>query len=342
MRITRNLAHAGSGLSFARTRLASARKRLVSVGLSCLSVFAVAGPAFGQNAAQEEGQKAAPAAAEKKAAANNKVTIKVLEQGAAPRQELRYKYREGSVENMVMEMDTAMKMTVNGQPLMDMSLPTIRMVAAVKVTDVTDDGNASVEVEFTGGDIIAKPDTQPQVADAMRAELKKVTGTKGTMVVTPRGEVTEAKFEVPPEAGPQMREQMANTERQMMQMVAPFPAEPLGKGAKWQVTMPVDVNNMQASQTITYTITEQADGRVALDMGLAQTAPKQEIQLPQGPVMQLLKLESTGTGSATLDLAKLVPDSTANLDMDMEMAQQEQRLVMDMKMGMTIKQEKKE
>ncbi|HEX8911848.1 MAG TPA: DUF6263 family protein [Humisphaera sp.] len=313
-----------------------ARALLATFALSCL---AVAAPARAADAPEKNPPEKSPA--EKNAADKNPVELKVLDAGEGPRQQLRYKYRKGAVEDLAMDMDMAMSMSLGGQVVSSADLPTIRMTMRLETLDVKENGDATLGIRFTGGDVTAKPQTQAGVADAMRAELKKITGVRGTTTMSARGEARDAQFDLPAGADPQLKEQLKSAERQMGQMLAALPDQPVGKGARWQVTMPIDVNNVRASQTLTYSLKEQAGDVISVDVRITQTAARQEVQVPNAPQkLTLESLDSTGSGSARMDLARLVPaDYAATIDMNMAMSQEQVRMSMNMKIGVTMRPE---
>src|SRR5688572_12994606 len=100
-------------------------KMVRAAGLLCLSL-SFAEPAAGQDAAADAGKVA---------------EIKVLEPGAAPRRELRYQFRKGAVETMVMDMTMSMRMTVNGQQVPAMDMPTMRMAMRLETVELLPGGD---------------------------------------------------------------------------------------------------------------------------------------------------------------------------------------------------------
>ncbi len=96
-----------------------------------------------------------------------------MDRGAAPRHELRYHFKKGTVETVVMEMQMAVKMKMGGQPVPAGEQPAMKMTMKVETLEVMDNGDAKLAMEMTAGDIVPDPVANPQVAAAMQQMCSK-------------------------------------------------------------------------------------------------------------------------------------------------------------------------
>jgi hypothetical protein len=102
-----------------------------------------------------------------------------------------------------------------------------------------------------------------------------------------------------------------------------LPEEPVGVGAKWQVTSRSNANPNYAlfDQVAEYEITAIDGDRVQLSMTLTETAQVQELKNQSTEIvpMKLLSHDGRGKGTATLNLTNLMPMlAVMNVDSDTE------------------------
>ena len=120
------------------------------------------------------------------AATSGEAKVELLEAGAEPREALRYKFTAGRSETMVMDMKMNMNMEIPGQGSQSMAMPLMRMKGSLDTESVSAEGNARLKFELTGAEIVPGPDDNALVVQAMRNEIGKIVGMKGTATVTPK------------------------------------------------------------------------------------------------------------------------------------------------------------
>ncbi|HMB74197.1 MAG TPA: hypothetical protein VKQ06_11540, partial [Gammaproteobacteria bacterium] len=166
--------------------------------------------------------------------------VVVLDYGEAPRQELRYHYREGAT-------DALMSMTAEmaPQPGLAIPFPPIVVPMTIETTEVLPDGSARYAVRTVGPVL---DDTAAPAAIAMNqmigSMLGQVGGTTTSGWVDVRGQMLDGVGELAgsgePDTGTlsdtqaQSAEILSGLQDEMQQMSAPFPAEAVGPGARWQ------------------------------------------------------------------------------------------------------------
>ena len=243
-------------------------------------------------------------------------TVEVLDPGAEPRSLLRYKFQTSQIEKMVMEMTIAMAIDVVGGSKPARSTPTARMIMKVDHMEVSPEGDLHYDFRLDKVKIVPGRDSDPDLVDHMREVTGAMRGLSGSGVVTARGIITDAHAKRIPGLDAQAIQFLETVKRSMDQVPTPLPEEPVGDGARWRVTMPLDASEVDITQTATYTVSGIQGEKVKLDVVIEQTAPRQEMRRPGGPGGLKLFLESlraSGVGDAEVDLTKLVPTSNSDL-----------------------------
>jgi len=271
--------------------------------------------------------------------AGAKMTVELLDPGAEPRTTLRYKFRANHNEKMVMEMSMAVAMEMGDLKQPETKMPASQMTMTIDAGEVSPEGDLRYDFELAEIDILSKPGDNPMMVNAMKQQLNKTKGLSGSATVTSRGFSREYEITPPPGMDAQSQQFMDQMKQSMNQISAPFPEEPVGKGGRWQVTMPVEMPAMKLTQIATYTLTEIEGDKITLEVAISQTAPPQEVSgpgMPPGTKMSLESLDSSGTGTVELKLTDLVPTSKLNLTTTSVIAAGEQKVKTTMRLGTNI------
>ena len=268
--------------------------------------------------------------------------VKLLERGKGKRQKLRYKATRGASERLQMDMDMSMRMSMGGQPLTDVRIPTMRIRMDIDVTDVTREGHLRYQFRYAGMELLDTPGVQPAVRTAMEQALAGMQSLHGHALINDRGLTLEAGFEGGALADPQLRQFLSSLEQSIQQLSAPLPVEAVGVGAKWEVRSRIQVNGMTIQQTARYELVELHGDRFECKVTITQTASAQKIQspdLPPGTNVELVSMKGSGTGELDVTLGRLTPTSHGNMVSDLEMRVQAggQNMEMDMHMSLGMK-----
>lgn len=236
-------------------------------------------------------------------------TVRVLERGAEPREPLRYRIAQNATSPVDMRMEMTVRMTVSGREMPAVPMPAMVGRMTLRATSVGADG--TVHYGFTLDSFAPAPGyTGPaQVLTAVRSALASLVGTTGTGAMTNRGFVLDTQVNLPANADAGARQAIDSLRDSLRQLAAPLPAEPVGRGARWQVTMPIDAGGMSMQQVATYTLESVQGDRGHLQVRLTQSARPQALHTPGLPAGATARLESlSGTGSATqeMDLTRLI------------------------------------
>jgi len=239
--------------------------------------------------------------------------VRLLDQGAAPQRELRLAPEAGLKQQveMVMRMNTTV--TMNGMQMPAPAMPAIKTVMIIEVTEVAENGDITSTFETTeaGGADGPLPPMYQGMFDGL-------VGMSGTTVMTNRGLTRKADMQLPADADPMIRQQVESIEENMTQMSAPFPAEAVGVGAKWEVKQRITSGGITIDQTAVYELVKSNEDVIELAVQISQTAGEQPLNqpgLPPDASITLKSMSSTGSGMLSLLLGHIAPES-ATMDMD--------------------------
>ncbi|PCC75046.1 hypothetical protein SAMN02745121_03749 [Nannocystis exedens] len=296
-------------------------------------------------AAAPAAEPATPAVAPDAAAtAGNGSVVTLIEAGAEPREPLRLKLTAGQEQAMVMTMRMGMAMQVGPNAMPKTDIPPLQMTMNLKVAEITGEGD--IRSEFSLAKIEVLPD--PKVPAAMVDQLKTVLGTmnkmSGTSLMTPRGIVKSADFDLPADVNPQLKQTVESMRQQINQMSVPFPEEALGVGAKWTVTQQLEQQGMKLEQVATWELKGREGSVVKLASTIVQTAAPQTITapgMPPGATVSLDRLDSSGTGTTEVDLTHVAPikgdmSLKSSLAMTTDANGMKMPMTMDMDMNLQI------
>lgn len=265
-------------------------------------------------------------------------TVELVLPGSEPLEKLRYKFNGQAKENLIMEMGMAMAMEMGGMKQPETQLPTTRMTMAVNGNGLTKDGDLSYSFELTKVDILPKPGVNPMLLNTMKEPMNRLVGMSGSAVITPRGFTRDISVKLPPTAGPELQQQLGSMKQSLNQMATPLPEEAVGIGAKWKVSMPITMPELKINQTATYTLKKIDGDTVTFGVEITQSAPRQKMNIPMaGAEVIMESMNSTGSGSMSLELDKIVPvDSSLSLKSETQISSNGQKIKNSMRMEMKI------
>jgi hypothetical protein len=252
------------------------------------------------------------------------IVLRLLDQGVEPRRVLQYDLRDWKGGKAAMEMQMSMAMK---EPETRMDVPPVRMVMTYSPVVETADGNLRAEfamelAESAPGDPLA----------GVNMDMK------GWTVMTPSGQVKDIGFELPEDTSPPLKQTMDGLRQTLRQLATPFPALPVGKGARWELIAPMQVMGIQFEARAAYRLEEVTEqgGRTALAMSItasgAFAVPGTEV------TAKIESMQAEGTGTFAFDLKSLIPESTMETRMAIKVSVGEEKtieqdLTMRMKMS---------
>jgi hypothetical protein len=249
--------------------------------------------------------------------------VTVLDAGAEPRSELRYRFDSGDSDSAAIEMDIKLNMSMAGLQARPVAFPTIRMLVELDAVETLDDGSGRYDFAISSAEIVDNADTDPTLATTLRASLGQLPSVSGWARIDSKGAMLEGNMNLPAGVDPQLNQVFDSAEQSLQQMSAPLPSEPVGVGAVWQVVQSIESAGFSVSQTANYTLTSRNGDEITLDIELTQSGSDQAVELaglPPGIEANLDALESAGTGSMRIDLNRFVPESESSVDMAVAMS----------------------
>jgi len=196
---------------------------------------------------------------------------------------------------------------------------------------------------FSSVDVVPDKDTPPATAAMMKTALAGLQGLSGTAKMSDRGVVKSMDLKVPPEAGAQLGQTLSQMKDSFSSSSTPLPEEAVGAGAKWEYHTRLKSQGMNMDQTMTMELASIDGDTINLRTSITQNAANQMIENPamQGMKVDLTKLTGTGTGTTSLDLNHLMPqtaslDETTETAMSMNIGEKKQDMDMTMQMKIVI------
>jgi hypothetical protein len=271
--------------------------------------------------------------------------VVLLDAGQEPRVLLRYRLASGRKEKVALTLRIRTRVRGPGLPRGPIRLPAIRLAMNVEITDKLSEEQARYSFQFSDADLLETEEVDPVLLSATRADLQKTVGVRGHAVIDARGFDHDVDLDLPKSLTPQMRQILRDTKNSLNQM-SPLPEDPVGIGARWEVTQMAPSNGLVVEQKVIYELASLQGDRGQLNATLAYRADPQPAYLPglpRGISAELVKLQSKGVGEVTFDAGRLLPAS-ARISMQNEsefrlhVKESEQQMVMEAETALEIEQ----
>jgi hypothetical protein len=225
----------------------------------------------GMAAAEQPPAGASGGAAEPGApGADDAMKLKVVEPGAEPRAARKYTFTVGRTDKRVLTMRQSASRE-GGGPAQEASFA----VTADFTPKAAKPTSTKFEVKLLKVDL---PDAQGAQKAQAAAQLAGFSGLTGTFDISSRGEIGEVDFKADEKMNAQGAEVILQSLQQALELlVPPFPAEPIGQGAKWERKADRVERGMAASQRHAFTLKElTAEGGVVTS--------EVEVSMPKHPL----------------------------------------------------------
>lgn len=272
--------------------------------------------------------------------------IKVLEAGAEPLAALRLHPAAGDKQSLQLRILMAMEVKMGEMQAPSQKMPELIIGMDTTTTAVADNGDIDFTFAFSSLEVGDNRGMPAQALDAVKTSLERLKGLSGKGTVSSQGEPKQMSYNRPAGAGDPMLQNMTQAEDFFSTTGVIFPEEPVGKGARWEVSRPVKSQGMTLQQVTTCELTEIDGETVTIKSSFKQSASNQKLPTPAQPGMSMTleKMTGTGTGSSTFELSRLMAaKATARVHSDLltSMAMQGQKQQVTMKMDITVNLETK-
>jgi hypothetical protein len=256
------------------------------------------------------------------AGADSKTKLRLITSGSGAKQALRYKLTPGSRETVKTSTLITMKTTVMNMPS-SLDLPIIEMVMDFEVGKKPTKAGMPYRSKVTAAKVRPRKGAPSGTVAYMKQAVGKLVGLTGSARVDDRGVTSEVKWSYPTKVPAAMMQMLQSSQDHLDQASLPLPEQPVGVGAVWQVRRKMVVRGIKLAQTATYKLVKLAGKRGTIEIHLSQNAPVQHVKVPglkvEGKGPELTKFNSTGVGTITFDLGKLVPKVELSLAADYTM-----------------------
>jgi len=263
-------------------------------------------------------EPSSPAASADTAGAESNVELRVirlLDPGAEPRQALRYQVADGQSERLELDIALAAAAAVEGDEesaQAEAVAPPVRLVVEVGPALALPDGSVRYAVTIREVLVLADEGTDPDLVADLEAEMAPLTEVRGSVEVNALGVTRTSDFEAPETIGTRTLMMLGNIRTSLL--TVPLPEEPVGVGARWEVTRQLSFGGIAVEQTVTYTLSSLSAPQGVLTVGIRQSGAPQPIPGFAGGVTgQLEAYESSGAGTVDFDLTRITPYSEGEL-----------------------------
>lgn len=254
------------------------------------------------------------------AAAQSQPVVRVLDYGAEPRQEIRYEFTAGAVDHGTMTM--SMQPSTPGQSAPALAMPAMTVPVTITTTEVRPDGSARYEMAMGEIKIAGGDDDAGGPGAALRqmlvASLGSIQGAKQWAWVDARGTSLDGGVELPASGGNSVLDQAlsmvaGSLQGQAQQLSAPFPAEPVGVGARWEVGATSQLLGVNVERQAEYTLVARDGNTVEIEMTLGDSSIQSAASATDLPARAQAEIDNqpgpTGSAHMRIDLGSLLPDS---------------------------------
>ena len=255
----------------------------------------------------------------------SKATIKLLAPGSGKRAPLRLAPASGASQLVDLVMDAVIEQTPAGGSVEKVTMPTVVLTGKGDVKTLATDGVITYQTSITGVD--AREAVGQSVApQAIKAQLTSLVGMviDGTLSAAALPGATKYTVATPNESTVGAIESV----RLMLPTWLPLPTEPVALGARWEVSQPVEINNIATVQVTTFTLR----GRTGTTMTIAGETKVVGLDQKLGDV-QVSDISGQGTVELVVDTAKLYPRMKRTVSTKMRLRQGAEDVTVMMQLG---------
>lgn len=231
-------------------------------------------------------------------------TVRVLDAGMTPRVPLRYQIAPGQSEVLYLELARAQVMQAGAEGAQS-GIPPVQLEVKMGPAEPTPQGFIRHPVQITQ---VRISKTAEKMSPAQREQMEKTLApllqVQGWSEMDAQGRVRRGEFRGMEDVPPTLRTMLGNIRSALL--TVPFPDEPLGVRARWEVERKLQFSGVWIDQVVTYHIEKMDRQEVQLQITARQTASPQAIGSGRLEVYQ-----ASIIGSAVVRLRHFTPFSEA-------------------------------
>jgi hypothetical protein len=241
-------------------------------------------------------------------------TIRVLDAGMTPRQPLRYRVTPGQTELLYLEVARAQAARAGGQGA-EGGMPPVQIEVKMGPASMSRQGFIHHPVAITQ---VRLSEVAERMSPAQREQLEEslapLLQVKGWSEMDVQGRIRRGEFEGMESVSPELTAMLGNIRSALL--TVPFPDEPLGARARWEVERKFQFSGIWIDQVVTYHIKRIRGEEIDLQITARQTANPQ--QIANG---RLEAYQASILGSAAVRLTHFAAFSEAESTTQMRISQ---------------------
>ncbi|NEE01602.1 hypothetical protein [Phytoactinopolyspora halotolerans] len=235
--------------------------------------------------------------------------VTVTDAGSEPRDVMEMSPTAGDTVALDMQMEMSSEVRVDGDSMPSGSVPVMTIGMETTVDEVTDD---EIRMSFVYDRVDAGDDA------ATAGLFEPMVGMSGTLTTTRNGAFIDGEVDADG-LDPVMSEAVGQFEQMLADMTVPFPTEPVGAGAEWDMVSSVETSGLTLCNTATYHLVEFDGDAYELDVEVSQQALPGTLD-EGGVTAELAEFEASGTGNHRGNLSfPLAVSGSSNVTTEMEM-----------------------
>ena len=202
-------------------------------------------------------------------------TIRVIDPGMTPRVPLRYRVSPGQTEVLYLELVMLRAMAARGQGQQG-GMPPVQLEVKMGPASPTPEGFIRHPVQITQirlSDVADK--MEPAARERVEKMLEPLLQVQGWTEMDAQGQIRRGEFRGLEDVPPRLSSMLGNIRTALL--TVPFPSEPLGARARWEVDRKVQFSGVWVDQTVTYDLMEMDEDNLKLQISARQSAPPQAI-----------------------------------------------------------------
>lgn len=239
--------------------------------------------------------------------------VVVMDQGAEPREALRYDIAHGTTTTSNMEYALASLATTATSASLNVT-PGVRLHVISGPTFEGKGGSTRFDVRIVKAEAIVPEDVDPALKLELDRSVAPLNNVGGWVEVDDRGIIQRSELNSKaknPEVSARLLMMIVNARTSLSRVVLPAP--PVGVGARWEARKELFLYGFQINQSDTYTLIEKTGDEVKLSVQIQQNAPAQTVTFEEeGIELSLEAMSMNATGQVVLNLKALEANAIAS------------------------------
>ena len=237
------------------------------------------------------------------------VRVGLLDSGEKPRAPLRYRFSIGDKQLVVLRLRYSATNRLRAAAPKKIRFPGIKLVFHVEIVEALRGDRVRYRFDLVEAALTDVGGADKGLVATATEALKRAQGIRGSAVVDSRGIIRDGTIDIPRQLDPSIQIMLDGMRSSMEQLSTPLPEEPVGIGARWELSQTLVQGGTTLDQTTLYELVKNTDGEVELIGTIEQHAERQEVPLAGFDYAELVSLTADGKASMAVNLERLAPVS---------------------------------